>query len=63
MRLRAAQAGFFRHGYHLRLTIQPGALLEVTGLRAGLAVPTADRLRWLATRAWPPPARSPWPPS
>jgi hypothetical protein len=49
VRLRAAQAGFFRHGYHLRLTIQPGALLEVTGLRAGLDRPTADRLRWLAT--------------
>jgi hypothetical protein len=49
VRLRAAQAGFFRHGYHLRLTVQPGALLEATGLRAGLDRPTADRLRWLAT--------------
>jgi hypothetical protein len=49
VRLRAAQAGFFRHGYHLRLTIRPGALLEATGLRAGLDRPAADRLRWLAT--------------
>jgi hypothetical protein len=34
--LRAAQAGFFRHAYLLRLRLRPGALLEATGLRGGL---------------------------
>jgi hypothetical protein len=61
--LRAAQAGFFRHAYLLRLRLRPGALLEATGLRGGLDRHAADRLRWLATPAWPPLARSPWCPS